>query len=88
MMLREFVSDSWGFLSFKSVDTHADAQTHTQSQIPLITGSIAHSIKLQYLSYSGGDFEGFHPAGTTCCTDWVNNDLGIGPTKPKLLLTF
>jgi len=38
----------------------------------VITGSIAHSTKHRYISYSEGDFEVSHPAGVTCC-------IGIGP---------
>jgi len=36
-----------------------------------ITGSIAHSAKRWYLSYSEADFEFYRPAGATCCTDGV-----------------
>jgi len=36
---------------------------------PLITGSIARSAKHRYLIYSEADFEVFHPAGATRCTD-------------------
>jgi len=35
----------------------------------MVTGSIAHSTKHQYLSYSEADFEVFCPAEATCCTD-------------------
>jgi len=34
-----------------------------------ITGSIAHSAKRRYLSYSEADLEVFRPAGVTRCTD-------------------
>jgi len=59
----------------------------------IFTGSIARSAKLRYLSYSEADFEVFHLAGATCCTeasvpnftliDWCN-DQGIGPPKLKI----
>ena len=35
----------------------------------VITGSIAQSTKRRYFSYSEADFEVFHPAGLTRCTD-------------------
>ena len=35
----------------------------------MITGSIARSATRRYLSYSEVDFEVFHPAEATCCTD-------------------
>jgi len=35
----------------------------------MITDSIARSATRRYLSYSEADFEVFHPAEATCCTD-------------------
>jgi len=35
----------------------------------IITGSIAHSAKRRYISYSEADFVVFRPAGATRCTD-------------------
>jgi len=37
----------------------------------IITGSIARSANLRYISYSEGDFEFSRPAGTTHCTNGV-----------------
>jgi len=64
----------------------------------IFTGSIARSAKRRYLSYPEADFEVFHLAGATRCTDggeiWHGglrvkfhphrcNDQGIGPPKLK-----
>jgi len=36
----------------------------------VITGSVARSAKLRYISYSETDFEVFLRSGATRCTDW------------------
>jgi len=41
------------------------------SELSIFTSSIAQSATCRYLIYSMADFEVFHPAGATRCTDWV-----------------
>jgi len=51
------------------------------------TGSIAHSAKRRYLSYSEADFEVFRPAGATRCTDGGEIWHGGGPKVPSSVPT-
>ena len=52
------------------------------------TGSIARSAKRRYLIYSEADFEVFHPAGATRCTDGVKFGVEEGTRGPLLHAKF